>query len=119
MKTFKIAAFSALLACGAAFAQQEPPMQQPADEYPAQPPAQTSPSTTESSSDATQATGSQLPEFKTVDANGDGQLSRDEAAAAPGLSQVWSDADADKNGSLSSSEYDRARQAMEGKGEQR
>ena len=117
MKTLKIAALSALFACGAAFAQQEPPMQQPADEYPAQPPATTPPTTTESSSDATQATGSQLPEFSTVDKNGDGQVSRDEAAAAPVLGQVWSEADADQNGSLSNSEYDRVRESMEHQGQ--
>jgi hypothetical protein len=54
-----------------------------------------------------------LPEFKTVDANADGSISKTEAAAVPGLTNVWADADRDQSGSLSSAEYDAARHAID------
>ena len=40
-----------------------------------------------------------------VDTNKDGNISKEEAAANPGLSQVFAQADTDGNGSLTKDEY--------------
>ncbi len=40
-----------------------------------------------------------------VDTNGDGNISKEEAAANPGLSQVFDQADANADGSLTADEY--------------
>jgi hypothetical protein len=83
----KIAAIAALLSCSAAYAGD---------------PAQTA----ETMSKA-------LPEFSTVDVNVDGAISQEEAKALPELTAVWAEADADKNGKLSSKEYSEARSKLE------
>lgn len=48
---------------------------------------------------------SQYPAFDQVDSDGDGQVSREEAAAA-GLEFDWTEADSDGTGSLTQEEYD-------------
>jgi hypothetical protein len=91
----KIAALSALMASGAVLANEDPTQtQQPTD------PAATAP----------QATDTQWPEFSTLDTNGDGYVSREEARSNATLSGSFSDLDADKNGSLSSSEYQKGKE---------
>ena len=45
------------------------------------------------------------PSFEELDANGDGAISKQEAAANAGLSQVFDQADANADGSLSADEY--------------
>jgi len=80
----KIAAIAALLSCSAAYAGE---------------PAQETMAKT-------------LPEFSTVDVNVDGAISQDEAKALPELTAVWVEADADKNGKLSSKEYSEARSKL-------
>ncbi|MDQ2696453.1 MAG: EF-hand domain-containing protein [Pseudomonadota bacterium] len=52
------------------------------------------------------------PAFSEADANGDGAVDQDEAAAIEGLD--FTAADTDQNGSLSEEEYNAATQAMEG-----
>lgn len=59
------------------------------------------------SDDALSPPGGQDPSFDQVDADGDGQISREEAAAA-GLSLDWSQADSDGTGFLTQEEYDSA-----------
>jgi hypothetical protein len=54
-------------------------------------------------------------DFKTLDANGDGSLSQDEAKADASLAAMFAELDADKDGKLSSSEYAKA----QGKGEKK
>ncbi len=49
------------------------------------------------------------PTFEEVDANADGQISQEEAAAIEGLD--FATADADQNGSLSMEEYEAAQAA--------
>jgi len=91
----KIAALSALVASAAVMANEDPSQaQQPADQ----------------SATAPQATDTQWPEFSTLDTNGDGYVSREEARSNATLSGSFSDLDADKNGSLSSSEYQKGKE---------
>lgn len=47
------------------------------------------------------------PSFDQIDSDGDGQVSREEAAAA-GLSVDWGSADSDGDGQLNQDEYDQA-----------
>lgn len=47
-------------------------------------------------------------QFQQADQNGDGQLSRSEAAMVPGLEAAFDKLDADRNGSLSAGEFDKA-----------
>lgn len=99
--SLKIAALAALMTSAAAFAQ---------DPQPAQPEQQTTTSETQSTTtESTMATEGQWPEFTTLDANGDGYVSKDEAKANAQLQAKWDELDADKNGSLSSSEYAKAK----------
>jgi hypothetical protein len=104
--TFKIAALAALMTSAAAFAEEPTPA-------PAQPESsQTTTSTTEqtkTTTDTTMATESAWPEFTTLDVNGDGYVSKDEAKSNAALTAAWADLDADKNGSLSSAEYAKAK----------
>ncbi|HEY4646619.1 MAG TPA: hypothetical protein VIH25_10105 [Steroidobacteraceae bacterium] len=82
----KIAAIAALLSCSAAYAGD--PAQQ------------------------TETMAKALPEFSTVDVNVDGAISQEEAKALPALTTIWAEADADKNGKLSSKEYSEARSKL-------
>ncbi|WP_454832263.1 hypothetical protein [Pseudoxanthomonas wuyuanensis] len=45
------------------------------------------------------------PSFEELDANGDGAISKDEAAVDPVLTQVFGTLDQDADGKLSESEY--------------
>lgn len=45
------------------------------------------------------------PSFEELDANGDGAISKDEAAVDPALTQVFGTLDQDADGKLSESEY--------------
>ena len=56
-----------------------------------------------------------LPEFKTVDTDQDGYVSRDEAAQVPQIANLYQGADLDQDGKLSSNEYDRAKNHIERK----
>jgi len=87
--TLKITALAALMTSAAAFAQDPQPQT--------------------TTTDTTMATESQWPEFTTLDANGDGYVSKDEAKANAALVAKWEELDADKNGALSSAEYAKAK----------
>lgn len=92
MKAIKSAAFAALLGSAAVFAQSPTP-------------AQTEP--TQPMDRATTPTPStqSTPDFTTLDRNSDGKISKDEAKQDSSLNSQFSTLDADKNGSLSISEY--------------
>jgi EF hand len=120
---FKVATLSTLLACGAAFAQDPGPPAQPEQTPPARPadpiPApsdETMPENTTSPSTQTMSSDGRWQDFRTADANGDGYVSKNEAEANPTLIEVFTEVDADQNGSLSSGEYDEARRQYEGQG---
>jgi hypothetical protein len=46
--------------------------------------------------------------FRKTDVNGDGQLSREEAATSPGMARRFDQIDGNKDGSISSAEFDEA-----------
>lgn len=102
MSTLKITALAALLTSAAAFAQ---------DPQPTPPEQATPPADQAQPVDATLATEGQIPEFTTLDTNGDGYVSKDEAKANATLAAKWDELDADKNGALSSAEYQKAKDA--------
>ena len=79
----KVSTLAALLAAGAAFAQ-----------------TPTAP--------ASSTTGAQSTDYSKLDANGDGMISKEEAKADPALAAQFGELDADKNGTLSSSELAKA-----------
>jgi hypothetical protein len=96
MKVFKTAVFAGLLGAATAFAQ---PPAGPAEPH----------NTVETQDD-------KWPEFRTLDTNGDGQLSRDEASAHPEVAKQFDSLDTDKDGMLSEAEYAKGKpkQPMEG-----
>ena len=49
-----------------------------------------------------------LPEFSTLDKNGDGAISKDEAREQSWVASRYGELDGDKNGKLSSEEYQKA-----------
>jgi len=98
--SIKVSALAALLVSAAAFAQ---------DPQPAQPEQQLPPASTTTPADSTMATEGQWPEFTTLDANGDGYVSKDEAKANAELTAKWAELDTDQNGSLTSAEYSKAK----------
>jgi Ca2+-binding EF-hand superfamily protein len=53
-----------------------------------------------------------VPSFEALDKDGDGYVSREEAAAAPGLVERFSTLDQDGDGRLSRAEYARAADPM-------
>lgn len=123
--TLKVATLSALIVCGAAFAQDPGPPAQPEQNPPARPADPIPPTSHDTmpentTSPATQTdtptARSQWQDFRTADANGDGYVSKNEAEANPTLIEVFTEADKDQNGSLSSGEYDEARRTHEGQG---
>ena len=79
---FKVAALAALLASAAAFAQE--------------------PNTDKMDTD------NALPDFSTLDTNGDGDLSKEEARGQSLVASRFGELDGDKNGKLSSDEYQKA-----------
>jgi EF hand len=81
----KVAALAAVLACPVAFAEDT----------------------------TTTATGNnEWPEFSTLDQNGDGNISKDEAKAQSLLASRFSEVDKDMDGKLSADEYNGARNHM-------
>ena len=82
----EVAALSALLASAAAFA---------GDAKPAQ-------------SAEPQDTANALPDFSTLDTNGDGDISKEEAREQSLVASRFGELDGDKNGKLSSDEYKKA-----------
>jgi hypothetical protein len=97
-KSLTLAAITAMIACGSAIAQEPNP---PAE----QPPASQAPT-----AETTQPGA--VPEFAALDANNDGTISKEEAAAHAGLSGAFADSDADKDGRLTASEYADARSRL-------
>lgn len=85
MNSFKYLAFCAVLAAGAAVAQVPPPEQ-------VEPQKSVS-----------------MPEFRTLDINGDGRVSEQEAQANATVWEKFAELDTDKNGSLSTDEYAKAK----------
>lgn len=90
-KHVRFAALATLLGCTSAYA---------GGQQPASPPNQT-------------ATATQMPEFSTLDANGDGAISQEEAKNQVSLSAIFGDVDANKDGKLDSREYAEARNRIE------
>lgn len=89
--TIKIAALAALFASATAFA-----------EEPYKPAPAADPQT---AADTTMGTENQWPEFATLDANGDGSVSKDEAQAQGLVASRFGELDGDKDGKLSGDEY--------------
>ena len=54
-----------------------------------------------------------LPEFSTLDANGDGVISPEEARTQASLAAIFVDVDGNHNGKLDSQEYAEARNRLE------
>jgi hypothetical protein len=54
-----------------------------------------------------------LPEFSTLDANGDGVISQEEARTQASLAAIFLDVDGNHNGKLDSQEYADARNRLE------
>lgn len=109
-------ALSAALTMPLAFAQSQTadPAAQPQTEQPAPTEATQSTESAESATGASmqsaeQTTGAASTENKQgwndVDADKDGAISKQEASANPGLSQVFDQADADTDGKLTADEY--------------
>lgn len=89
--SMKIAALAALLTFATAYAEDPNQAEQPAD-----PPAP---------ADTTMATDTQWPEFSTLDTDGDGAISNEEARAQGLVASRFGELDGDKDGKLSSDEY--------------
>ena len=53
-------------------------------------------------------TDTALPDFSTLDKNGDGAISKDEAREQSLVASRFGELDGDKNGKLSSDEYEKA-----------
>lgn len=62
-----------------------------------------------SESDVPAAAAQELPDFSTLDLDGDATISAAEARGHAGLSAIFAEADADRNGSLSTWEFAEAR----------
>ena len=87
----KFAAIAAMLCCAAAYAGDQP---RPA-------------------AAGKETGGAVLPEFSTLDANGDGVISKEEARTQASLAAIFTDVDANNNGKLDSQEYAEARNRIE------
>ncbi|HEX5126000.1 MAG TPA: hypothetical protein VFW00_04600 [Rhodocyclaceae bacterium] len=59
-----------------------------------------------------QSSDTRIPSFSQLDTNKDGFVDRNEAAAAPALLKIWTQADADKDGKLSAEEFSAAQSSM-------
>lgn len=101
-ETCSVALFVALALCG--------PLQARAQtDTTASATAQVSPAATQGSIPPNSWTARQISEaFREGDKNGDGRLSREEAALWAGLSRRFDQVDTDKDGSISSAEFDEA-----------
>lgn len=100
-----LVALSAALAMPLAFAQEKTE-----DAAQAQQTEQSAEQATGSATTPTQSTGASAGTqakqgWAEVDTNSDGNISKEEAAANPGLSQVFDQADANADGSLTADEY--------------
>ncbi|WP_299344445.1 EF-hand domain-containing protein [uncultured Pseudoxanthomonas sp.] len=99
-----LVALSAALAMPLAFAQEKTD-----DAAQAQQTEQSSEQAAGSATTPTQSTEAGATQAKQgwadVDTNGDGNISKEEAGANPGLSQVFDQADANTDGSLTADEY--------------
>lgn len=60
-----------------------------------------------------QTSAAVLPEFSTIDADGDGVISKEEARTQASLAAIFADVDANNNGKLDSQEYAEARNRLE------
>ena len=95
MNAFRVVTFAAMLTAATAIAQTPA---QPA-EPPVEPPDPTTPL----------PRTLDLPDFRTLDINGDGELSKDEARANTVVTKHFDELDEDKNGTLSREEYAKAK----------
>jgi hypothetical protein len=96
-----LVAFGAVLAMPLAFAQTSPTTQ-------ADPAQTTQPTTTQNAEPATQPAGAAQPKQVTwadLDTDKDGNLSKQEVTPVPSLTQVFDQADSDKDGKLTADEY--------------
>ena len=100
MKTIKTTAFALLLGSAAAFAQTTPSTPSTTTPTPATTPDPTSTNPEPMARD--------IPDFRSLDTNGDGRLTKEEAATNAWLTAKFSEFDTDSNGSLSTSEYAKA-----------
>lgn len=102
-----IFALAAALAVPAAFAQSAQDAQDPQPQRTQQtdPTEQATGSTEQEAMRADTASSQRQQGWADLDSNGDGAISREEAAANAGLSEIFSQADADADGSLTQDEY--------------
>lgn len=75
-------------------------------------PAENAPPPTEPET-GTSAAEKQLPEFSTLDLDGDATISEEEARGHAGLSAIFAQSDSDRNGSLSTWEFAEARTKLD------
>lgn len=101
-----LAALSAALAMPLAFAQEKTEDAATQQAQQTEPTAdQATGAATQSPTQSTQSAAAGKQGWADVDTNGDGNISKEEAAANPGLSQVFDQADANTDGSLTADEY--------------
>ncbi|SDQ34163.1 EF hand [Pseudoxanthomonas sp. CF385] len=101
-----LAALSAALAMPLAFAQEKTEDAATQQAQQTEPTAdQATGAATQSPTQSTQSAADGKQGWADVDTNGDGNISKEEAAANPGLSQVFDQADANTDGSLTADEY--------------
>jgi hypothetical protein len=118
MNAIRLAVLSALLASGAALAQEpntQPEQQQPSATEQTQPAMPSATEQTPAPTEQTQATDQstqttdQWPEFSALDTNGDGSINRDEVKAQSMVASRFGVMDGDGDGKLSSDEYQKGR----------
>lgn len=97
-----LVALSAALAMPLAFAQEQAEEATQQTEPTAE---QATGAATETPTQSTQSAAQGQQGWAEVDTDGDGAISKQEAAANPGLSQVFDQADADADGKLTADEY--------------
>jgi hypothetical protein len=103
----KLAVLAGLLGCAAAYAGEQAPAQQ-------QPATSAAPATDRNPPPSSETTATTpMPEFSTLDVNGDGVVSQEEAKDQASLSAIFNDVDANHDGKLDSREYAEARNRLE------